>query len=117
MGTFLLLGGRVSVVGDGLIVYFWQMHMPPCGLLLRQPIAIGLQTELQQPVWLSLFLGDEPHHILVQSLLYNFSVYISGEAEFVFLLRDATYKLILLRPVPLSVSLSAHSFFFVGLIV
>ena len=80
--------------------------MPPSGLHLCEPIAVSLQTELQQPVGLALLLRDEANHVFVQTLFDDFSVYVGGEAKLVLLLSHTAYKLVLL----------AHSFFFDGMI-
>ena len=56
IGTFQILSlCRVSIIGDGLIVDFRQMDMPPRRCSLRHPIAVGLQTEIQKPFGLTLF--------------------------------------------------------------
>ena len=51
-----LLRQRVCVVGDGLIVDGRDVHMSPCGLLERLPVAEGAQAKLQHPFGLVLLL-------------------------------------------------------------
>ena len=72
------------------------MHMAPLRLLLLFPIFQGAQAEVQQPLRLSLLLRDEAHDILVQSDGYDFGMYVSGEAELIFLLGHLTHKVIAL---------------------
>ena len=43
--------------------------MRPCRHLQRQPMAVRFQAELQQPLGVSFFLGNQPHHIFIQTTL------------------------------------------------
>ena len=66
--------------------------MSPSGLLKFLPVAERLQSELKHPFWLSLLLGDEPHNVLIESLVYDVGVHVSGEAVLVFLLCHLAHK-------------------------
>ena len=71
------------------------MNVSPLWLLERLPVIVGFQTKFEHPVWLSLLLRDQAHNILVETLFYDFSMYIGGKAEFIFLLSHLLDKLIL----------------------
>ena len=100
LGVYLvvlgLLGERVGIVGDGLVVYLRQMHVAPRGLGLGEPVAECLQAEVEQPLGLSLLLRDKAHHILVESLIDNICMHIGGKPELVLLVGHLSYKLIFL---------------------
>lgn len=84
--AFLLLFlGRVGIIRDGLIVDLWQVDVSPFGLLQCEPIAIGLQAEVEQPFWFAFLRGDETNDIFIEASLDDFRMDIGGEAVFVFL--------------------------------
>ena len=91
LGVYLpvlwLLGQRVGIVGDGLEVDLRHMHMSPFRHRQREPVAISLQAEVEQPLGLALLLRDQPHHVLVESLGDDICVNVGGEAVLVLLLR------------------------------
>ena len=91
---FLLLLRGVSIVADGLIVYRRHLEVPPSGLFEREPVAVGIQAELEEPLRLSLLLGDESDDVLRESLLDDFRLYIGGEAVLVLLLRHLAHEAI-----------------------
>ena len=93
-GITRFLGSRVSIIADGLIVDGRHVDMGPFGLGLLLPIAEGLQPELEHPLGFALLGGDETDHVFIQALFYDFGMYVGGKAELVFLLGDATHKLI-----------------------
>ena len=94
-----LLGQRVGVVGDALVVHLRHMDVPPAGLLHRLPVVEGLQPEVEEPLGLALLLGDESHDILVETLVDDFRRHVGGEAELVFLLGHLPDELVLLLAV------------------
>ena len=53
-----------------------------------------LQSELQHPLGLVLLGRDEPHHILVESLLDYLGLHVGSEAELILLLRHLSYEFI-----------------------
>ena len=91
----LPLAGRVSIVGDGLVVNLRHLEVSPSRLLKGQPIAISIQAELQQPVRFSLLLGDEAHDVLRQTLLDDVRLHVGSEAVLVLLLRHLTHETVL----------------------
>ena len=88
----LLLCQRVGIIRDCLVVDLRQVHMSPCGLLERLPVAERLKAELEHPVGLALLLRDQSHNILVETFLYDVGVHVCGEAIFIFLLRHLSHK-------------------------
>ena len=80
-----LLGHRVGIVADCLIVDGRHMHMSPSRFLLFLPVAERLQAELEHPLGFPFLSRDEPNDVLVQPLLNDFSMYIRGETELIFL--------------------------------
>ena len=68
--------------------------MAPVGLFHGEPVAEGLQTEVEHPLWFVLFLRDESHHLFVQSAGYHLGLHISGEAKFVFLFSHLSDNLV-----------------------
>ena len=92
--AILLAYRRVSIVGDSLIVNLWKIDMSPRWLLLSEPVAISIKTELEEPFRFTLLLRDETYHIFVEPFIYYFCLYICGEAELILLLRHVPYKLI-----------------------
>ena len=75
----------VGVVGDGLVVDVGQMQMSPIRSLHLLPVGEGLQSEVEQPLGLSLFLGDEMYYLLIEAFVYDLGVYVGGEAELILL--------------------------------
>ena len=95
--AFLLLFlGRVGIIRDGLIVDLWQVDVSPFGLLQCEPIAIGLQAEVEQPFWFAFLRGDETNDIFIEASLDDFRMDIGGEAVFVFFVGHLTHELIFL---------------------
>ena len=88
-----LLAGS-GIVADVLVVDVGHMHMAPCGRFERQPVAIGLQAKLQQPLGLTLQSRDAAHHILVKSLGDDLGLDVGHKAVFVLSLRRFLYNLI-----------------------
>ena len=66
LGSLFLLGR--GIITDVLEVEFGHSHMTPCRDLEREPVAVSLQSELQQPLRLALQGRDAAHHILVEPL-------------------------------------------------
>ena len=50
-------------------------------------VCLPLKTKFEHPVWLSLLLRDQAHNILVETLFYDFSMYIGGSITDVRILR------------------------------
>ena len=82
----LLLGG--AVVDDGLEVGARVVHLGPVRLGHGQPVAVGLQAELQQPVGFALLGRDEADGVLAQSGRGAVCFDIRHEAVLVFLAGD-----------------------------
>ena len=82
----------VGVVGDGLIVNLGQREMAPRGLLLRLPVAEGIQAEVEQPRGLALLPGNQAHDVLREALLENLRIDLRLEAVLVLLLGDLFQK-------------------------
>ena len=61
--------------------------MGPCGHLEREPVAVGLEAEFEQPLGLAFEAGDTAHHVLVEAALYAVGVYVADEAVLVLALR------------------------------
>ena len=70
------------------------MHVAPGGSLQRQPVAVGLQAELQQPLGLTLQGRDAAHHILVKSLGDDLGLNVGHKAVLVLGLCRFLYNLI-----------------------
>ena len=68
--------------------------MSPLGLLHRGPVAVGFQTEVEQPFGFFLLGRYEPHHVFVESAFYDFGMYVGGEAILVLLVCHLAYILI-----------------------
>ena len=68
--------------------------MPPLRLFHREPVAEGLQAELQQPVGLTLLLRDESHHVLAESHGNHLRRHVGGEAELILLFGYAAHQLV-----------------------
>ena len=71
LGVDLLLlrrffGGRE--IDDVLEVYLRDVQVGPCRHLHGQPLAVGLQAEVEEPLRLALFLRYQPYNVLVQAL-------------------------------------------------
>ena len=81
-----------------------HVHVPPIDYqaisyyadpLAKKPEGDGkIDPELEHPLGLPLLSRDEPNDVLVQPFLDNFSMYVRGETELVFLLRHLTYVFI-----------------------
>ena len=100
LGVYVLLvgtvlGQRVGIVGNGLIVYLRQVDVSPRRLLERLPVAQGLQPELKHPLRLTLLLRDEAHDILVESSLYDVRMHVGGEAVLIFLVGHLAHVCVL----------------------
>ena len=91
----LPLSRGVGIVGDGLIVDVGHLEVAPSGLFQSEPVAVGIQAELQQPVRLALRHGDEAHDIFRQTLLDDVRLDVGGEAVLVLLLRHLAHKAVL----------------------
>ena len=90
-----LLGKRVGIVGNRLVVYLGHMHVRPCWLLKLLPVAESLEAELQHPVGFALLLRDQSNDILVQAFLYDVGMHIGSKAVLVFLVGHLSYIRIL----------------------
>ena len=66
------------------------MHMPPLGFRLFLPVTKSLEAELKHPLGLPLFSRDKPNDVFVQPFFDDFSMYVRGEAELVFLFGHLT---------------------------
>ena len=82
----LLLGG--AVVDDALEVGPGVSHIGPVGLRQGQPVAVGLQAEVEQPLGFTLLGRDEPDRVLVQSGRSAVRFDVRHEAVLVFLAGD-----------------------------
>ena len=65
--------------------------MRPCRHLQRQPMAVRFQAELQQPLGFSFFLGNQPHHIFIQTTLDDVCVHVGRKTVLVLLLSEFLY--------------------------
>ena len=96
LSLLVFLGHGVSIVGDGLIVYGGQVDVSPGGLLQCLPVAESLQPEFEHPLRLLLLLGNQPHHVLIESSLNHFGMHVGREAELIFLFSHLFHVSILL---------------------
>ena len=78
-----LLGTRGGIVAYGLEVDGRYVEVGPVGFLHRQPVAVGLQAEFEEPFGFALLGRDHSHHILAQAAGYHISVDVGGEAVFI----------------------------------
>ena len=72
-----------GVIDDILIVHLVVLQVRPIGFLHRLPFTESLQTKLQQPVGLVLFLRDKTHHVLVKAFSDGVCVDIGHKAPFI----------------------------------
>ena len=79
------------------------MYVPPARFRLLLPVAESLQPEVKHPLRLPFLSRDEPDDVLVQALLYDFSVHVRGEAELVFLLGHLADKVVITFHLPLTI--------------
>ena len=89
-----LLLPRRGIITDILEVNLGHMHMAPRRSLQRQPVAVRLQAELQQPLRLTLQGRDAAHHILVQPLGDDLGINVGHKAVLVLSLCRFLYDLI-----------------------
>ena len=100
------LSQRVGIVGYCLEIDVRNVDVSPCGNGESLPVAVSLQTEVEEPVGLSLLLGDKPHDILVESFRDDLGLYVGGETILIFLVYHLLYKLIILVVVILHITIS-----------
>jgi hypothetical protein len=80
------LGGGV-VVGV-LVVDRREGDLGPLGLCHGEPVLIGLEPPVEQPVRLALLVGDEPDDVLVEALGRGLGLDVGHEAVLVALVGD-----------------------------
>ena len=80
-GPFFL--HRRCVIAYCLEVDFGYVKMGPVGRGEREPVAVGLQAEFEQPVGLSFAGGDKPYHVLVETLGDDLRVDVGGKTIFI----------------------------------
>ena len=85
LGTIRRLGSRI--IDDVLVVDGRIVHVGPLGLGLGlfelRPVAVGPQAPVQQPLRLTLLLGDQPDHVLAQAGRYVVRLDVGDEAVLV----------------------------------
>ena len=79
-----LLLPRRGIVADGLEIDVGHLQVPPLRRGHGEPVAVGLQAELKQPLRLMLEPRDKPHHILVKPHGDDLGVDVGHETVFVF---------------------------------
>jgi hypothetical protein len=82
----LLLGG--GIVDDLLEIGLLVMDIGPGGFCQGQPVAIGLEAELQEPLWFAFLGADEPDGVLGQARRRAIRLNVRHKTVFVFLTRD-----------------------------
>jgi hypothetical protein len=80
----LALGG-IGIIDDILKIDAGDLQVSPFRLLHGEPMAVGLQAELQEPFRLLLLRRDQPDHLFIETLLNHFGLHIGGEPEFILL--------------------------------
>ena len=90
-GAVLLLRRGVGVVRYALVVNLRDAQMGPRGHVHRQPVAVGLQAEVQQPGGLAFLFGDEAHGVLREAAVDDVGVHVGGEAVLVLLFGQLLY--------------------------
>ena len=72
-----------GVVGDGVQVHRRVGDVGPVGLGHLQPVAIGVQTPLQQPFRFAFLGGNDADHVLVQARRQGVGLHQGGETRLV----------------------------------
>ena len=79
----ILFFHRRGIIADCLEVNIGHLQVSPLRRGEREPVAIGFQSELEEPFRL-MFLGrNQPHHFLIKPHRYHLGVDIGDEAIFV----------------------------------
>ena len=97
-GVYLLFAvalcfGR-GVVGDGLVVDFGHVDVPPFGLFQGLPVVQRLEPEVEQPFRFAFLCGYGAHHVVVEPLGYYFGGNVGGKTIFVLLFGYAADELV-----------------------
>ena len=109
LGALFLLC-RVGIVRYGLIVNLGNVEMCPPGHLQSQPVVIGLQTKVKQPLGLALLCRDEAHHLFTEPHGNHLGIHIGSEAIFVLLLGEPTYVMVVCLLVGFIILILFHTF-------
>jgi len=80
VGQRLVLGFRRSEVADRLQVHRRDLELRPLRLRHGQPVPVGGQPPLGQPLGLVLARGDQPDHVLVQARRHHVGFDVGDEA-------------------------------------
>ena len=85
--AFGALGGAWrGVVADGLIVDGRDVEVCPLRHFEREPVAVGLEAEVEQPLGLVFEPGDGAHDVFAEPSLYAVCVDVADESVLVFAL-------------------------------
>ena len=70
-------------IDDVLEIYLGNIQMGPRGHLHGQPLAVGLQAEVEEPLRLALLPGNQAYDVLVQPFGDKFLLHLGLEAVLV----------------------------------
>ena len=70
--------------------------MSPCRHIKSKPIAVGIETELKQPLRLLLLGRYKAYHLLAQAARYDVGINVGYKTIFVFAGGDILYYVVIL---------------------